>query len=531
MNQLANTGSLIRLVLRRDRIVLAIWIVFAALPPLGVAAGFAKLYPTADALRAFADECMSNPAIVAILGPVYAPTLGGMVAWRVGAMGMLATAIPSLLLVVRHTRSEDESGRLELIAATAVGRLAPLTAATIVTMAANLALGGIIAIGLVAMHLPVGGAIALGASWIFAGWIFVAIAANCAQVFTSARTADQIALVIFAIFFLMRTLGDSLGISSRLVWLSWLSPLGWTRLVRPFAVERWWLVGAGIALALVLLAVALAISAQRDLGGGLMPERGGPATATESLSGPFGLAWRLQRGMLFGWLLSFAIFGALLGAVARTLDAVVASPQLDGWLSQMGAQDPAHAFLRIIIYVLGQAIAAYTILATMNLRAEESAMRAEPVLATAVARTRWAASHIVFAIAGPAIALTVTGAAIGLQFGSTGSNIWHNLISMIAITTRTLPAVWVMAAVAMLAFGAKPRISGFITWIFFAASLILELAWELRQVGQGIFDISPFAYVHWTIASVSPAAMIGLITTAALLIAAGLAAFARRDLA
>jgi len=49
----------------------------------------------------FADNAASR------LGPIYDPTLGGMVAWRVGAMRMF------LLLVIRHTRTEEESGRLE----------------------------------------------------------------------------------------------------------------------------------------------------------------------------------------------------------------------------------------------------------------------------------------------------------------------------------------------------------------------------------------------------------------------------------
>jgi len=49
----------------------------------------------------FADNAASR------LGQIYDPTLGGMVGWRVGAMGMF------LLLVIRHTRTEEESGRFE----------------------------------------------------------------------------------------------------------------------------------------------------------------------------------------------------------------------------------------------------------------------------------------------------------------------------------------------------------------------------------------------------------------------------------
>ena len=151
MKALAGTGELIRVVARRDRILLAIWVVGVALVPMGLAASAEELYPTARALRAYAQESMSNPAILGMLGPVYAPTLGGLTAWRVGVMGMLFGGLPSLLLVIRHTRAEEEAGRRELLGGGVVGRQAPLTAALVVTLAANLVLAALVAVGLMAI--------------------------------------------------------------------------------------------------------------------------------------------------------------------------------------------------------------------------------------------------------------------------------------------------------------------------------------------------------------------------------------------
>src|SRR5216683_955580 len=203
MNGLAGTGALIRLILRRDRLLLPLWIVVVGLVPIGVAAAFAKLYPTAESLRAFADHCMSNPAVVAILGPVFAPTLGGLTAWRTSAMGMLGAGLPSLLIVIRHTRAEEEAGQRELLASTVVGRHAPLSAALIVMLAANLALATFVASGLISLGLPPAGSIALGLSWAAAGWIFAAVASLTAQLSASTSTARNIALGVFGLFFLM----------------------------------------------------------------------------------------------------------------------------------------------------------------------------------------------------------------------------------------------------------------------------------------------------------------------------------------
>ncbi len=158
MNALAGTGALIRLILRRDRIVLPIWIVLVALLAIGIAASFAELYPTAQALQAAADEVAGSPAVVALLGPVFAPTLGGLTAWRWTMQGVFLVGLASLLTVIRHTRTEEETGRRELLGATVVGRQAPLSAALMVTLGADLVLAGIVAGGLISVGLPAAGA-------------------------------------------------------------------------------------------------------------------------------------------------------------------------------------------------------------------------------------------------------------------------------------------------------------------------------------------------------------------------------------
>ena len=65
-------------------------------------------------------------------GPGYGTTnytLGAMMANELSVRGHAGDAIMSLLLVVRHTRAEEEDGRAELVRAGAVGRRAPLAAA------------------------------------------------------------------------------------------------------------------------------------------------------------------------------------------------------------------------------------------------------------------------------------------------------------------------------------------------------------------------------------------------------------------
>src|SRR4029453_15256629 len=55
MDTLAGTGGLVRLILRRDRVLLPLWVLGLALIPVSYVSPFADLYPTAAARQQYAD--------------------------------------------------------------------------------------------------------------------------------------------------------------------------------------------------------------------------------------------------------------------------------------------------------------------------------------------------------------------------------------------------------------------------------------------------------------------------------------------
>ncbi len=75
-------------------------------------------------------------------------------------------------------------------------------------------------------------------------------------------------------------------------------------------------------------------------------------------------------------------------------------------------------FIATLLGIAAIAAAACGIQAALRMRSEESAMRAEPVLATATARVPWALGHVVFAVIGPVVALFMIGAGLGLTYGA-----------------------------------------------------------------------------------------------------------------
>src|SRR4051794_38687939 len=87
-------------------------------------------------------------------------------------------------------------------------------------------------------------------------------------------------------------------IGDRRRWLSWLSPIGWSQQIRPYAGNRWLGAVLPVLLAAVLVGVAHTLVARRDLGAALVAARPGPATGAPGLRSPIALAWRLQRSLL-----------------------------------------------------------------------------------------------------------------------------------------------------------------------------------------------------------------------------------------
>ena len=83
------------------------------------------MLPEAIAAYAEAMSVVGNPSLVALTGPLFGLSLGGLTAWKIGITSFVLVALMSVFTVVRHTRAEEEAGLAELTGAGAVGRLAP----------------------------------------------------------------------------------------------------------------------------------------------------------------------------------------------------------------------------------------------------------------------------------------------------------------------------------------------------------------------------------------------------------------------
>ncbi|WP_163510412.1 ABC transporter permease [Fodinicola acaciae] len=520
MDALAGTGSLVRLVVRRDRVILPAWILITALLPMTVAVSTNGLYKNAAERAAFAAGVAGSPAELFTRGTVFSSSVGGLTSWTLSSSSLIIGGLISILLVIRHTRVEEEAGRRELVGATVVGRHAPLTAALLVVMAANLALGLLAAIGLIAVGQPAGGSFLFGLAIGIGGWVFAALAGMTGQISQSAAAGRSIAVAVAAAFFVLRGLGDVTG-----TWLVWLSPFGWSRLAKPYATDDWWVLSLPVLATAALAAGAYALSVRRDVAGGLLPARLGRERATHWLTGSTALAWRLQRGQLVGWCVSFALLGLLLGFASSGLDQQLNTPAMRAYAAALGGPGAriSAVFFAVVLYVISQIVTGVAIIGVLRTRSEEAAGRAEPLLAAPVGRLRWIAGHLVVALASAVIALLALGIGAGISSG--------RLAASVLATLAYVPATWILVGLGVAFFGLLPRLAAALTWTVLGVFLLLDLLAEFRIVDDVSF-LSPYAATPSVLVAggASPVNLLWLTLIAAALVAIGLYSWRRRDL-
>ncbi|MCF3172938.1 ABC transporter permease [Streptomyces sioyaensis] len=529
--QLAGTRPLLRLALRRDRVLIPAWVLGLGLVVTGTGSSFEALYDTAARRAALAASMNGNGSMRALYGPVFGDSVGGLIAWRMAGFGAVLAAVMSLLIVVRHTREEEETGRQELLCAAMVGRRAPLTAALLTALTANAALVVVIAGGLAGSGRPAAGSLALGLAIGGTGMLFAALAAIAAQLTESARLAKGLTGAVLGLAFALRAAGDTATVDATSP-LTWISPIGWSQNLRAYAGERWWLVLLFLAATALAGSVAYALTARRDLGMSFLPARPGPAVAPRSLSGPFGLAWRLQRTPLAGWTLGFVCAGGLFGGIAKgAADLVGGNERTREIFARMGGQQSlTDAFLATMAGMLGMVAALYAVGAVLRLHGEETAGRAEPVLAGAVSRLRWTAGHLALAYGGSAVILAFGGLALGVSYDLSAGDPGGRTGPVLAAALAQVPAVWTLTGLAVLVFGLLPRATTAV-WALVGGCLTLGWVGPSLDFPRWAMDLSPYGHLpKLPGADATAAPFLWLLALSALFTAAGLVGVRRRDL-
>ena len=527
-NVLAGTGTLIRFILRRDRIKLPAWL-------LGMAVLLSFFVPAVSELTETEEQRQDlrrimEPAVGAIFGPGYGRddiTPERYIAGVYGLFFFVLAALMSMLLVARHTRVEEQNGRAELTRSNVVGRHAQLTAVLIVAVGANALLALMLGGTMTANDLDGSGGLLFGASVGAVGLVFAGITALTVQVTEYSRAATGIAGAALGAAWAVRAAGDMVRDYGSP--LSWFSPLAWSNQTRPYVDGRWWPLLLSVGLAVAAAAVGYALSARRDVGAGLVAARPGEAVAAPWLRSPLAVAFRLQRASLIWWTVALAVFGFMFGGLGDQ----IADPKdmSQDRIEMFGGS--VDTLLDGYLGVITLFTAAYTgimvVLGVQAVRSEETKGRAEPVLATATSRWAWFGSYLAVISLGLVGLLLVAGFATGTGAAVSaddGSHVWDVTAAHLAHA----PGVLVLLGIAALLFGVLPRTIG-ATWVVLGYSLFVGLFGTIMDLPQWAHNLSPMEHIGQPpLDSISWSAAMILLVVAAGLMAAGLAWFRRRDL-
>lgn len=533
----AGTTKLLRLILRLDRIKLTLWLLglvtLIGITPFSLRAILDAEAETqgTTAEQVLADQAAlleTNGASIALQGPPDAlDTFGGRYAFEIGAFTLVIVALMNILLIARHTRAEEESGRAELVRAAAVGPWSALTAVGVVAVAANVILGLGTTIVFIADGRAAGRSLLYGSSIALSGLLFAAIALIWVQVFEYGRAATGMSLVGLTAAFALRAVGDV-----RDNWLSQLSPLGWVQAINPFGDPVVWPFVVSLLAVTAAVATAIFLAVRRDVGAGLIEQRPGPADAGGFLTTPLGLAWRLQRSTLLWWTIGAAFMGAIYGSVISAIDDFIEENEsMRDMLEGLGMTGDAlrDGFITVILSMIALVAMAGVIQSLLRPRGEEVAGRAEPVLGCAISRRAWLSSHVLLtALAAPVfmvaagVGLSVTDALVVGRFTDFGATLTAALIRV--------PALWAIAGIGVALYGWARRFTLGV-WGVFAAVAVIFLFGDLLRLPDQAQNLSPIRHVtHLPGGDQDWLSVVVLCAVAVVTGVVGIALFTRRDI-
>lgn len=490
----SNTGVLARFMLRIDRVRIPVWIILLALLTFAVAIAFTDLYAT-DADREAIAETMKNPAMSAMVGQGYGLdnyTNGAMMAHQMLLFSGLAVAIMSILLVARHTRGDEEDGRVEMIRSLPTGRLSNVTATVAVVSGTNVLLALIIGFGLYALgieSMDLQGSLLYGVALGTIGIFFTAVTAVFAQLSENSRGTIGLSFMVLGVSYLIRSIGDA---GNEVI--SWFSPLGWVLGAEVYVNNYWWPIILTLVVSLAIIGGALYLNAIRDLESGFIPAKPGRRYASRYLQSPLGLSFRLQRTGLITWTIAMVVLGASYGSVLGDLESFFAGNEMMQQLLQSAdGFSLTEQFIPMLMSIMAMISTIPALMVIFKLKGEENKNRTEHLLARAVSRTQLLGGYFVISVVVSYVMLLMTA----LGFWSAGSAVMEDGISFSMLHNAAvvyLPALWAMIGIAVLLVGFAPKLTG-LTWLYLGYSFIVVYLGGLLQFPEWMSNLSPFGYI------------------------------------
>jgi ABC-2 type transport system permease protein len=376
--------------------------------------------------------------------PINVGTLGGYVSWKYGPVFVIIASLWSILALSGTLAGEAAHGSLEFVAVSPFGkrRIAlEKLAAHLTVMTLVLAILAVAAWSTAAIFgkLP-SDAIPPQAAIGFALWIGLV-----------ALVFGGLALILAP--FIGR--GAAAGISGAALFAGWilngysatvpafripaeLTPWAWTNNHVPLGGQYdWGSVVFTAIVAVVLLAVGLEAFVRRDLGASTALPSPNTPRALRGLGGPFGRAFSERLPVALGWAVGLGVFAlAMAGASRSVADSFARSPDIEKTFTTIFPDfnvATAGGLLQLLISLAFIVVGFAACTLVSGWASDESSGRLDMLLATPLARSRWAVSSGLGVYAAIAVMTAITAVAIGIGALGAGSDAITPMAGMITL--------------------------------------------------------------------------------------------------
>jgi len=564
-----NSLSLTRFMLRRERVTSSVWIAAIVFMVVGLVPGMRDALDEDSRTALFA--MISDPSLVAIMGPAYTlanETFGGLYTTMMLLISAFTVGLMNIFLVVRHTRTDEEKWRYEVVRSLPVGRLANLNATLVTVVIINIVLSVIVGFGMYLFgdeSMSLNGSLLWGASLGVTGLVFAAIAALFCQLSSSSRGAMGYSFAVLGFLYLMRAPGDMeiQAVPGEIITgssevFSLISPLGLVLRTQAYVNDYWWPVIIMLGIAVVITVIAFHFNSIRDIDQGIIAARRGRAEGSSLMRSPFGLSFKLLRTAIIVWVVGMFTLGASYGTVVGTVEQFMASNDLwqglmigptgievltDAGFTPEQILDFIRAavaeegytltelYMSTITNIMGVVTLVPLFIFMLRAKAEEKDFRSELLLATPVCRYKYLAGFAVIAFVSAIVIqfiLAVGLYAMGISVLEDPSEL--SMSFLLAANFVYIPAQWVMLGLTVLLLGALPKATGLV-WGYFTLSLFLMFFGRMNIFPEWTQYLTPFGFLpQLPIDEINYLVLGLLVVVGAVLTAAGFFLYGRRDI-
>lgn len=530
-SKFTNTGRLVRFLLRREWLSSSVWVVLLSAFSIALAPGLARMFD--DTARQALIITVNTPAMISMLGPIY-----GMDNYTPGAMYfnmmvqwmMLTAGVMNFLLVIRHTRTDEEHGRTDMLRSLPVGQYANLSAVMLLAFLVDLLIAVFTGVGIALCGVESmgwNGAMLYGAAIGAVGFVFAALAAVFSQLCMTSRGAIGMSVMALGFLYLLRGAGD-IGNET----LSYISPLGLAQRTQAFVENNWFPIPILLAESAVITAAAFVLNGQRDVRQSYFPERRGRDHAGASLHSPFGLAFRLLKPPFFGWIAGMFVLGASYGSILGTIETFVQSSEFYSMVIGANSEySTAQMFISMVTSLMALCAAFPVLTMVLKVRSEEADGYAQNVLSKAVSKYRYLTGYVVMAavmavLAQCATALGIYAAAMAVLPDPSTLPLGYLMKACLVFA----PALWVMLGITVLLIGLYPK-GTVAVWFYFGFSFFASFLGRIPDIiPDWLRKLTPFAWSpSLPVDEINAAALVIMTVLALCLTAAGIVSYRRRD--